>query len=402
MYHNNKFRLPAWYVYCVLGELVLIYPTYLIMMESSGISPFGLASLLAIWAGTTLVFEVPSGVFGDLFNRKTVLIAGAAIEACAFVTWLLFPNFWGFALGFTIWSFGSSLASGTAEAYLYEALDDQAVFQKVYGRTEAVSSGAVAVALLTGGILAETGFTLPLLLSSLAPIGAAVVVWLFLPPASNAKTDDEPEGVWVSFATTLRSGIKAISNSPRLLFLILAPATLGALTGVLEEFVGVIFAELSFSLTIVGLIYAGVWFARTIGSLCAEHLPPSLYLPLLLSLLGCALLALFSYVADPLWVIFAMMFLFGVSGIVDVIYGAQIQNKVDDDHRATVTSIGSMALEVNAIVGFFLFGYLAQADSGDSQWFVLLQAAAWIGLGLSVVWMLQCRLTQQIHDQDPA
>ena len=66
-------------------------------------------------------------------------------------------------------------------------------------------------------------------------------------------------------------------------------------------------------------------------SLCRNRLdilPANLYLPLLLSLIGCGTPALFAYLAEPIWVILAIMFMFGISGIIDVIYAAQLQSKV--------------------------------------------------------------------------
>ena len=71
------FPLKLWYLQEFLRGLVLIYPTYLIMMEQSGIGPLGLSVLLAIWSGSLLLFEVPSGVLGDLLPRRWLLVAVA-------------------------------------------------------------------------------------------------------------------------------------------------------------------------------------------------------------------------------------------------------------------------------------------------------------------------------------
>lgn len=385
MYHKKPLRLSAWYTYCCLTEFVLIYPVYLIMMEGSGISPSGLALLLAIWAGTSLLFEVPSGVIGDLFDRKKVLICGALITACAFVIWTIWPTFWGFALGFTVWSFGSSLESGTAESYLYEALDSPSDFQRVYARSEACSSAAVAAALLLGGYVAEFGYGLALNFSVAAPLLAALVVLIFFP--SIARTSHEE--VWAPFLQTLQSGVRAIQDAPKLRFVILVPATICALGGVMEEFVGVIFTELDYTLTTVGVIYAAVWFARTVGSLIAERLPANLALPLFISLIGAVLLLFMITINLAIGILFAVIAFFGTTGVIDVIYGARLQREIADDHRATVTSLGSMAQELVGIMGFFAFGAIAETASEGSQWFSLVYAYAWIGSFFALFWIIR-------------
>ena len=389
MYHKKPLRLSAWYAYCCLGEFVLIYPVYLIMMEESGISPAGLAALLAIWSGSSLLLEVPSGVISDLFDRKKVLITGTLITGCAFVIWIIWPTFWGFALGFLIWSVGSSLESGTAEAYLYEAIDDPQQFQKVYARTEAITSTSVATALLLGGYIAEGGYTLALFLSVLAPVAGGLIALLFFPTLTTTKR--QPGKIWGPFFATMRSGAHAVGQTPILRFVIFVPATVCALGGVMEEFIGVIFKELDYTLTTVGIIYAAVWFARTIGSLVAEKLPPSLTLPLIISLVGGVSLLLMVTLNFALGILVALVAFFGTTGIIDVIYGARLQHEIEDQHRATITSISTMAQEIVGIFGFFAFGAIAQGGHDGSQWFSLVYAYAWLGILFAGFWLVRYR-----------
>ena len=396
-----RFSPTAWYAYCFLGEFVLIYPTYLIMMQETGITPSGLAVLMVIWSGTTVLFEVPSGVLGDLWPRKRVMLLATGIEAMAFVIWLVAPSFWGFALAFTVWSLGGALASGTADAYLYEALEDKDSFQQIYARTEAVESFGAAAALFLGGFVAAGGYELPLILSVAAPAAGGLILWLFLPrleDLDHTRAGSDEEESDPSFTATLRSGTRLVLTHRTIRMIVLASAALLALAGSFEEYVGVLFREHAFTLQQVGMIYGGVWLARTLGSLAAGRLHgATLRLPLLLFLTtGAALLG--ASMGLGLWgfapLLVALLAFFAAEGTSSVIYGTRIQRSVRDHHRATVTSIQGVAMEVAAIGYFLLLGAAAELVS----WTLSLQGTAVAAALLSLIWLILYREGSQSHD----
>lgn len=171
MTNAKKFEW-VWYAHGFLRELVLIYPTYAIMMQQGGISAIELSTLFIIWSFALFVFEVPSGILADRISRRNLLVISGMIKGSTFLIWWLVPGFAGYALGFVIWSLGSSLISGTSEALLHDTLEadgTQEQFERIYGWGVAANSIGVAVALLIGGWLAESGFLLPLLLSVITP-----------------------------------------------------------------------------------------------------------------------------------------------------------------------------------------------------------------------------------------
>lgn len=371
------FRPPVWYAYCFISEFVLIYPTYLIMMESTGIDPVGVASLLMIWSVATLLFELPTGVLGDLFPRKHIMLLAGVLDALAFLCWLLWPEFWGFALGFVIWSLGGALASGTSDAYLYEVLDEPAAFARIYGRTEAAESVGVATALLLGGFAASFGFELVLLASVIAPLIGVSMLFLLL-PHSPRREQRQTDGSATAFLSTLSSGLLTVARERVIALVILIAAALAAIAGVYEEYAGVLLAESSISLALIGVIYAGIWLARAAGAYLADQLGGRL-LPLI-AFSGASLALLLASGAGPWALSGALLVFFGTAAAVEVVYGAYLQHLLKDGVRATVTSIQSLATEALAAVLFVGAGFIAV----DSSW---LNAAWWMAL-VAVVWGL--------------
>ena len=68
------------------------------------------------------MFGVPSGTLADRFSRKSLVVLSGVMKSAASVTWFLWQDFCGYALGFIIWGVGSPFHSGAFEALLFETL----------------------------------------------------------------------------------------------------------------------------------------------------------------------------------------------------------------------------------------------------------------------------------------
>ncbi|OLT14960.1 hypothetical protein BJF80_11340 [Serinicoccus sp. CUA-874] len=109
--------------------------------------------LLAVWSVSAFVLEIPSGAWADLLDRRRMLLASGLVYVSAFAVWMVWPTFWGFLLGFLLWSCSDALHSGTWEAYLFDQLTAQghAVrYAHVKARSESIAllvmAGAIAAA----------------------------------------------------------------------------------------------------------------------------------------------------------------------------------------------------------------------------------------------------------------
>lgn len=357
-----------WAIQFFLRDLVLIYPTYAIMMQSGGISALSLATLFVIWSGTALVLEVPSGALADHFSRRNLLALAGFITSLCFLVWLWFPNWWGYAAGFVIWSIGSSLISGTSESLLYDTLMQEEAsdaFERIYGLGEAAEGLGVITALLVGGWLAESGYFWPLVLSILGPVLASVLVMFALDePARFTDEEDDNEVEEQRYLQTLTSGFRYSVSTRELQVVLLAFALLVVIPYTLEEYIGPLLAESGeFSLTLIGLLYAGIWLARTVGLTLAHRFRVSNLWHVLLGLtLSGAVLAL-SVLLPPLGVVVCIALAFLIGGASEVLLQGFLQRTLDGRVRATVTSVMQMAAECSGLVFFLIIGLVASASN---------------------------------------
>lgn len=110
------------YLYSFFADLIFIYPVYSVMFVDKGLSPLQISILLMVWAGTSFVLEVPSGVIADKYSRKNILVFSQLVRIIGYMFWVLMPNFLGFLVGFILWGIKSAFTSGTLESFIFDEL----------------------------------------------------------------------------------------------------------------------------------------------------------------------------------------------------------------------------------------------------------------------------------------
>jgi MFS family permease len=351
----------AWYAYGYLREVVLIYPVYAIMIGQNGITAIELSTLFIVWAGSAMIFELPSGVVADRYSRKRLLVLSGVLKGSAFIVWWIAPEFFGYLTGFVLWGAGTSLASGTAESFLFDTLNerrDGVSFARIYGRGMAASSLGIATALAAGGYLAESGYTLPLALSIAAPWSAALVVAVFLvEPPRTGRT------VRTDFRGTLTDGWSEVRGSRTILLIVAMFATLVTVYGVVDEYVGPLLNEKHFALRIVGLTYAAAFLFRTIGMELAHRLPlRSLRAIAVLFGAGVGFFGV-ALVSEGVTLIAAYSTYFMASSAGEVLLQTRLQQAIGGSSRATVTSFAKMCEYATSLPLYLFIGGLADGWS---------------------------------------
>lgn len=345
----------AWYAHAFLRELVLIYPTSAIMMTGSGVSPLELSTLFMIWGLAALIGEIPSGAIADASSRRNILVGSGLMKGCAFLIWLVFPSYVGFAAGYVVWGTASAMASGAGEALLFDTLGAQAEtrqFAKIYGRGQALGNLGIATALLIGGFAAQPGYEVPLVASALAPWAAAMVALATMhePPRSRVSDDS---GDAQSFVDTLRAAAIELKRNRAVGFVVVMFGVLATLYGAIEEYISVFLRdEGGLALGSIGAIYAATYLARTVG-LEVAHRIPGLPVPNAIRLfIAAGVLLGTTQAGSGAWLALPLASYACASGIAEVLLQTRLQHGIEGSSRATVTSAAGV---VEALFEFPLY-----------------------------------------------
>ncbi len=359
------------------------------MMLERGVDEVGLSGLFAIWALAALLLEIPSGVIGDRVDRRRYNFVGSLAGASGFLCWWMWPEFWGFALGFILWSIGSAIHSGTQQSLLHDALAEQGRatdFARIYGRGKSLQSLAVLTAMGLGGFAAQSGYQGVLLLSALAPLlaGSLVLGLLQEPVRTNADEADEADADEVT-GNPLTVAIAALAANPSLRLVSLMFILFLGLSGVVDEYLGPLLRELgNFSLGVIGVLSGLILGSRALGTAFAHRLRTLPLRRIGFASAGGHLLMILGLIAGlssgGFWLVLALCIYFAIMGAVEVLLEANLQHGIEVSARATITSIAGSGLEVWAALLFLFVGAIA----GQAGWSTALSSVGLVAVFLSV------------------
>lgn len=175
-----------YYYYTVLTQLRFTkIVNILFIVQSLGLGLVKFALLQSIFLFSQLIFELPSGVLGDLLNKKIVVSAGLIILTTSpmliYFTYYMpeFESFPVLILAFTLEGIGDALLSGTDDAIFFETIRDEHQekrYGKIRGNIQLISAIAMGIATLTGGILYSVDQFYPFLFQSLMLLLALMII----------------------------------------------------------------------------------------------------------------------------------------------------------------------------------------------------------------------------------
>jgi MFS family permease len=338
------FTAPIWYLYIL----------------SNGVSYAQLGLIDAVWWAGLIVFEIPTGVIGDRIGRRNGLIVSSLMVIAAQLGMVLADAFPEFLLVFAWWAMAATFRTGTADAWLYDALanrveEDQ--FARVKGRGSSVALVVTGTTALAGGYITEVNMAYAYLAS--AGVTALSIPVLLSFPRTQGGGSGDPDGdsggsdgdaddefTVLDALPVIRS---TFSQRPLRTFLPYVALFTGAFWGVnffvqpvsvelglSERHLGWLFA--SFTFLGAGASYAAGWLEETVGvRRWFTAIPP---------LLGVAFLAV-AFVPMLAIPVFVAMRVLRKAGM--PLANQFINDRVDSVGRATALSSAGMVFHLVTI-----------------------------------------------------
>jgi len=188
---------------------------YVSALVLKGLSPAMIGVLFGISTALSLVVEAPSGVLGDRFGHRRMLIAGLALWGAGLVV-VAFGETWPVVLaGLILWTAGMALQSGTIEPIMVAHADDvdrQTLFGRLMRLRQVARWAFSALGALVVFLLGDAVSTSLLIALS----GALILVlvpycWLTLPESPSRKNQSVREILRGTFGWMTRSEAIPIS-----------------------------------------------------------------------------------------------------------------------------------------------------------------------------------------------
>lgn len=119
-YHKNVWLLNSIYLFHALVTAYAV--VHVLFYREFFFTYTQISSLVIIGLITTLILEIPSGEFADLYGRKKALLIFAISGTLSAFIFLIGTNYWDFVIGVIFGGIQIAFWSGTLSAMLFESL----------------------------------------------------------------------------------------------------------------------------------------------------------------------------------------------------------------------------------------------------------------------------------------
>jgi DHA3 family tetracycline resistance protein-like MFS transporter len=322
-----------------------------------------------VLVGTTLeisafVFEIPTGVVADVYSRRLSIIIGYLLMGLGFLVEGLLPAFLPILLAQVLWGLGYTFTSGATQAWITDEIGEEQA-NKLLLRANRVSLYAsllgMGLAILVG--LRRVG--LPILVGAVGVILIGVVLMVIMPETGFHPTPKENRNNWQHMLYHFKESIAAVRARPRLMTIL----GIGLLYGlysegfdrlwvkhIIDNFdLPVIFGQTDvafFGLLRAGSMIFSIFATRFVekridtGSpLAIGRATLGITFGISAGLIGFALSPFFAATIVIYWIISVLR------NVMEPLYSAWVNQKLDPSTRATVLSMSSQVDSIGQMGG---------------------------------------------------
>lgn len=340
---NLVFLIPVW---------VTFYTRYFNLAQISLISVVSTAVMLLL--------QIPTGVFADIFGRKTSIIIGSVIRTLGNLSIVFWPGPLSIIAGEICYGIGTSFVSGANLALLYDSLKE-AGREKEFLRIRTINQSISQVALIGSTFLAGYLFyiwnLLPFLVTAVAIFLTGVFSLFFY---ENVRVRDLQLEKKLYFEKTV-NGIKEIFKNKEISLISVFYILVGGVTWSWQVFFNQIYAtSLGFSVTGKSWLFAIIRFVNVIVIIRLLHLEKylskkNIYLAYPLLMIIAAIPAIFPVKIIGTLLLFLLTFL---STSRYIVLDQYVNEQYESKYRATALSTLNMFVSVAQIIIVFLSGQL--------------------------------------------
>jgi DHA1 family quinolone resistance protein-like MFS transporter len=371
----------------------LLIPVMALLQLEKGLDLFQIGITMAVYSGTVILLELPTGGLADAIGRKRVYLISLVMSFLSGFVILVAWNFYTMAVGTLLMGVARALSSGTMDAWFvdeFNKIEPEGNLQEALAKVGTFIPGGLGVGSLIGGLLPMSlgkitsqvpGFGV--YSANLITIGILVIVQFLLTSILVVEHlhPDRSSDIWSGFkqtpeviSTSMQYGLK---NRVILMLLVSALAWGLGLSGLenlwqpqVKDILG------SDSQTwIFGLLSTGYFLAGSLGyilitpvcKLFNNNYPKVLFGTRLLMGTFFFLLALQGSLIG-----FAVFYLtlFVFNGMSNPPHAAIFNAQVPEAKRSTLMSFESFFLQIGGLLGSLVMGYIANTVSISTAWFV--------------------------------
>jgi MFS transporter, DHA3 family, tetracycline resistance protein len=346
-------------------------------IREAGLDPLQLVLVGTVLEGTTLLFEVPTGVVADTVSRRTSIVVGTFLVG---VGWMLegaVAEFPAILVAQVLWGIGFTFTSGADVAWITDEVGEERAARLYLVATQVGQLAALAG--IAGSVaLATRSLGTPIFVGGACAVGLGLFLAATMPERGWTRPPRGGRRLRPrSFAATFRGGVATVRGRPLLLMLLAASALHGMSTEGFDRLWALQLLEAT-TLPPLGRLDRIVWFGviqaggLVLAVLAAEGVKRRVDVTTdrgaagalaVVSALLVATVVGFAYATGFVPAVAALWGVTALRGLNEPLYAAWLNRGLDPATRATVNSMGSQADAFGQVAGGPVLGVLAVARS---------------------------------------
>ena len=131
-------------------------PVMVLFLLDKGLGLIEVGTILALFSGTVILLELPTGGLADAVGRKKVYLASLCVSMTSLLVFLVGQNVVFLAIGFIIFGVARALSSGSIDAWFVDEFNREhpgGNLQKALGKANIFIPIGLALGALVGGIV---------------------------------------------------------------------------------------------------------------------------------------------------------------------------------------------------------------------------------------------------------
>ncbi len=381
----NRFNVKTLYIYKFISNCLPIYAFYTILFIERGQSVTEVALLIALWSVFAILFEIPSGILADRWNRRNMLVWASVLQGFCFVIWFFSYSFIMFAAGFVFWALAGAFTSGTEEGLIFDNLKSdnrEEDFAKVYGKARFFEHAGSITGIASAGIIA--GFinieVISLISAAVCFINVIFAMQLREKNFYSERLSGKHTEKAVSFIETFKESAFFIKGNGVVSAFILFLAFFASLGAYLDEFDALIINDFQLSSVWVSVILTIRFIFVALGDILAPIVQKkirSVRTLFLFFTLSCVCLIVFSMIWNR-YVLLIFGFSVMIMAITEILFVDALQNEIQEEGRSTVLSFYGAAQNIVMICFSLIYALLVKIVT-LSQVYMLISVYGIIG-----------------------
>jgi MFS family permease len=181
----KKSIIAMYFGLLALASLGLSFSTgiYSNFLRSHGLNEFELNMVNVAFFVTIFLFEIPTGVYADVFGRKKSFVISCLLLAVGEFTYSQAHSFWGFVIAEIVAAVAMTFSSGAFQAWFVDRMKHYGhneKLTKIFAWEGIVRSGSCMLGAVIGGKLADHSYSLPWIAGGITSLVTAILALVLM------------------------------------------------------------------------------------------------------------------------------------------------------------------------------------------------------------------------------